>query len=77
MICDKCRPLEQDVKVLHPSTVYTMQYIVSAPVERLYTFTVSADVRKDLEAVMDQYLKLHIDRKFKTLDMLELIGEKT
>lgn len=77
VICDKCRPLVQDVKVLHPSTVYTMQYIVSAPVERLYTFTVSADVRKDLEAVMDQYLKLHIDRKFKTLDMLELIGEKT
>ena len=53
--------------------IYTMQYIVSAPVEKLYTFTVSPEVFAQLDQVMSHYLKLHVDRHFKSLDMLELL----
>ena len=73
VVCDQCRSRESGLKALHPSTVYTMQYIISSSVEKLYTFTVSPQVLKDLENVMEFYLKLHIDRRFKSLDMLELL----
>lgn len=73
VVCEACKRRESGLKTLHPSTVYTMQYIVSAPVEKLYTFTVSPQVLKDLENVMEYYLKLHVDRRFKSLDMLDMI----
>ncbi len=73
VVCENCRHKEHGLKPLHPSTIYTMQYIVSAPVEKLYTFTVSPEVFAQLDQVMSHYLKLHVDRHFKSLDMLELL----
>ncbi len=73
VVCDSCKRSSSGVRSLHPSTVYTMQYIISAPIERLYSFTVTEDVLKDLEHVMEHYLGLHIDRRFKTLEMLDLM----
>lgn len=73
VVCENCRGKEHGLKRLHPSTIYTMQYIVSSPVEKLYTFTVAPEVLKDLDNVMEHYLKLHIDKPFKSLEMLDLI----
>lgn len=73
VVCDGCKGRERGYKKLHPSTIYTMQYIISSPVEKLYTFTVSSQVLADLENVMDFYCKLHIDRRLKSLDMLEML----
>lgn len=53
------------------STLYTMQYILSTPIESLYTFTVKEDVLWQLKKVLRQFLSVHIDRKFKSLEMLE------
>lgn len=53
------------------STLYTMQYILSTPIESLYTFTVKEDVLWQLKKVLKQFLSVHIDRKFKSLEMLE------
>lgn len=73
VVCENCRGRESGLKKLHPSTVYTMQYIISVPVEKLYSFTVSAEVLRDLENVMEHFIRLHVDRKFKSLDMLDLL----
>ena len=73
VVCDGCQRKVTGVRRLHPSTIYTMQFIISSTIEKLYSFTVTEDVLKDLEQVMDHYLGLHIDRKFKTLEMLELM----
>ena len=62
---------------LNPSTEYALQYVVAASVEKLYTFTVHPQVLKDLEKVMEFYLKLHIDRHFKSLEMLEILGNSS
>lgn len=77
VVCENCRRQESGFTSLHPSTVYTMQYIVSSTVEKLYTFTVHPQVLKDLEKVMEFYLKLHIDRHFKSLEMLEILGNSS
>ncbi|MBB5265339.1 DNA repair protein RecO (recombination protein O) [Catenibacillus scindens] len=71
--CENCFQHNHGLKKLHPSTIYTLQYIVSSPVEKLYTFTVNDEVQRDLEQVMDHYMRLHIDRKIKSLEMLEML----
>jgi len=53
------------------SALYTMQYILATPIESLYTFTVTEDVLWQLKKVLKQFLSVHIDRKFKSLEMLE------
>lgn len=55
------------------STLYTMQYILATPIESLYTFTVSEDVRGQLKKILKEFVDLHIGRKFKSLEMLELL----
>ena len=53
------------------STLYTMQYIISARVEKLYTFSVSDSVLRQLLAIMKSYRAVYLDHSFQTLKMLE------
>lgn len=52
------------------STQYAVSYIVSSPVEKLYTFTVSEQVLTELRQITEQYRRQYIDREFKSLEML-------
>ena len=53
------------------TVLYTMQYIITASIEKLYTFTVSEKVLEKLEEIMNEYMKVYIDRKFHSLQVLE------
>ena len=55
------------------STLYTMQYILATPIESLYTFTVTEDVLSQLKKILKEFTDLHIGRKFKSLEMLDLL----
>lgn len=72
MICSECQALAPDGIAVSGATTYTLQYIVSTPVEKLYTFAVSDEVLKELGAVMKQYTGTHIDKSFKSLEILEM-----
>lgn len=56
---------------LMESTEYAMRFIEKAPVEKLYTFTVSEEVLEELLAVSALYRKRFMDRQFKSLEILE------
>ena len=56
---------------LNTSTLYAMQFIVGTPVEKLYTFTLSDEVLKELGKVMERYLDVYVDHRFKSLEILE------
>lgn len=70
-LCGSCFPGARHAACLSPSTLYTLQYIVSSPVEKLYTFTVSEQVQKELRETAADYLKVYVNRKFKSLEVLE------
>ncbi len=53
------------------STVYTMNYIEHSPVEKLYTFTVTDEVLRELRAIADIFKKEYMDREFKSLTILK------
>lgn len=55
------------------STIYTLQYMVSAPLEKLYTFTVSEDVLTELQRVCESFLKKQVGREMKTEEMLKCL----
>lgn len=58
---------------LSPSAAYTCSYVTEAPIGRLYTFTVKPEVLRELEQAMDRYLARVIDRKFKSLGILQTL----
>ncbi|WP_066715158.1 DNA repair protein RecO [Clostridium sp. Marseille-P299] len=73
MICDHCKYGANDAFYISTSTLYTLQYIVSSTVEKLYTFTVSDEVLKELKKIMDGYRTTYIDHKMKSLELLDIL----
>ncbi|MBR5509728.1 MAG: DNA repair protein RecO [Lachnospiraceae bacterium] len=56
---------------LNLSTLYALQYVVSSPVEKLYTFTLSEDVCAEFGKVVTWLRERYVDRRFKSLEILE------
>ncbi len=54
------------------STVYALNYIASAPINKLYNFKVLPNVLEEMESILDGFIEKHIDRRFNSLDMLDL-----
>ncbi len=75
IVCRRCMNKESGIRKLHPSTIYAMQFIISTSIEKLYSFTVNDEVLKDLENVMEHYLRFHVDRPMKSLEMLEIMED--
>ena len=55
------------------STLYTLKYIISSKVEKLYTFAVKEEVLLELENLIRNYLNVYVGRNFKSLEILETI----
>lgn len=70
-ICQSCAQTASRRMRIGQSTLYTLQYIISSPLSKLYTFTVSNEVMKELSKVTHQYLLVHVGHQFKTLEFLE------
>lgn len=69
-LCRDCGQTEGVVE-LNESVLYTMQYIITSKIEKLYTFQVSPQVLATLERILKSYLDTYVDRKFKSLKILE------
>lgn len=70
LLCDSCREKEGG-EVLQSSSIYTMQYIVSTPVEKMYTFKLSEGVQSELIELMRIYRKRYFTHVFKSEEFLE------
>lgn len=53
------------------STAYALKFIVESPVEKLFTFTVSDSVLRELAQLANFYCGKAFDREFKSLEVLE------
>lgn len=58
---------------LSETASYAVNFIVNTKVEGLYTFAVKEPVLEELISFSDYIMKRTIDRKFKSLEMLDLI----
>lgn len=73
ILCSNCRKAGGQAVHISGSTVYTLQFVLSSPLEKLYTFKVSKEVMKELERVSESFLKQYVSHHFKSLDFLELL----
>ena len=73
LVCEKCRNQVADGISLLPSTLYTMQYIESSTIEKLYTFNVKPEVLEKFGRVMGRLMKMYVDKEFKSLEILETL----
>ncbi|MGN0316651.1 MAG: DNA repair protein RecO [Lachnospira sp.] len=70
--CRKCANDIYDGVRISPSTLYTLQYIVTAPLNKLFTFSVSDEVLLELKLVSQRICSTAFDKKFKSSEMLSM-----
>ena len=75
VFCKDCKAAVKDGLALNPSTIYTLQYIIGTEVERLYTFTVSEEVLAELRMVMDRWRERYLEKRMKSLEILESVKD--
>lgn len=73
LVCSECSGSVTDGKKLLPSTLYTMQFIIATPVEKLYTFVVKEEVLEELAEVAGEYMERYVGKKFKSLEILNMV----
>ena len=56
---------------LSESALYTIQYVCTCPLEKLFTFTVSEDVLREISEVIDRHTDRILDRPLKSRKLLE------
>lgn len=70
MVCEKCHESISDDEKIKTSTLYTLQYIVTSPMNKLFAFKVKDDILNQLDKVIGQYFKKVVDKQFNSLDFL-------
>ena len=68
MFCEECAKEVEGRKILD-STRYTLQFVISTPVEKLYSFTVSDEVLEELKSIMREYMFFYVHHEFKSLQI--------
>jgi DNA repair protein RecO (recombination protein O) len=63
-----------DARLLE-STRYALAYVIQAPLQKLYSFTLKPEVFAEFRSVQDRFNKTQIDRKFKSLEILKEMVE--
>ncbi|MGN0438403.1 MAG: DNA repair protein RecO [Lachnospiraceae bacterium] len=72
-LCEKCAVQIENVKYVSQTAIYTLQYILSAPLKKLYTFQVNEEIYLEIESIIDGYFKKHVNKNFKSLEILSVM----
>ena len=71
MLCETCGKKTEDAWHIEKSTVYTMQFVCSVTIAKLYTFQVSDVVLKELQKILRSYMGNYVNHEFKSLKIIE------
>ena len=73
LVCPDCGKDVIDGICLNQSTLYSMQYIETSTIEKLYTFNVTEKVLTELGNVMSRMTDIYVGKHFKSLEILETL----
>lgn len=76
LICEDCAKKDQSISQSYPlrlgsDALYTLQFILSTDLKKLYSFQVSDSVLAELETFMKRYLAQYLPHGFTTLDFIQ------
>lgn len=72
MLCSNCHGKVTQDKIVDNSALYALQYIITSPINKLFTFKVTEPVLKQMESIIHAYVNKYIDKKFNSLEFLEI-----
>lgn len=58
---------------LGSACLYTVQYVVGTPSAQLYRFSLKEEVLAEFGAFVEQYIKKHVERQMKSLQIFEMM----
>lgn len=70
LFCTDCAAQISDPMWLEESVLYTLNYIITAPLEKLFTFQLKEEVYQKVERVVEQHKQRYIDKEFHSLEIL-------
>lgn len=70
MLCASCCEKEY-ARPLHPSALYTLQYIITTEITGLFRFSVTEEVLEQLEELLRDYRAQYVNHVFKSEKFLE------
>lgn len=71
LICKKClNEIEDTIHIINYDTRYTMQYILTAPIKRVYHFEITDQIIKQLIKIVESNISYYIAHQFKSLDYI-------
>ena len=73
ILCQKCASGQKGTLRISPSALYAMRFIATAPMGKLYTFTVKDEVLLELEHIIHRYTAANTDKRFRSLQILEVM----
>lgn len=59
---------------MSPETLYVCRYIMTAPLQKLFTFAVTPEVQRELEQTLDRHMKRVMDRRMRSLEILKTLA---
>ena len=68
--------MEKPLGRLEDSTIYTWEYVLASPVEKLYTFTVTEKVLGEFTKCVAENKRRFVDKTFHSLDILDVLVYK-
>jgi DNA repair protein RecO (recombination protein O) len=66
---DRTHPVKDRIKI-NDTTVYAIRYVLSKPMKDIFSFALEQEALLELEFIMNQFVPLNLNKKFKTLDFL-------
>jgi len=73
LLCRSCHANDPGAVKLSTSTIYAMQYIISAEIEKLYTFTVTKAVLNELCYCVKRYRECYVEHEFKAIELIQTL----
>lgn len=70
LLCDKCASKRHGIAI-SDATRYTLQYIASSSIEKLYSFKVNDETLAELISVVDAHRNRMIRHNFKSLEVMQ------
>ncbi len=70
LLCGNCGKKYAISRKVSETLVYTLQYVLSVPVNKLFGFMLSDEILEELLAVTESFRDEYIDKKFKSLEIL-------
>ena len=73
VLCNQCKNQSGDSTYVSGDAIYTLQFIISTEIEKLYTFSVTEEILEELTRIIKKIVIQIVHTNFNSLKILETI----